>query len=42
MAHVFANNVSKLASDIFSVKYQNCSAAKRPPFVSIQSSVKFG
>ena len=24
MAHVFANNASKLSSDIFSFKYQNC------------------
>ena len=24
MAHVFANNVSKFSSDIFSYKYQNC------------------
>ena len=24
MAHVFANNASKLSSDMFSFKYQNC------------------
>ena len=42
MPHVFANDVSKLSSDIFSFKYQNCFCCLTAAFVSIQSFVKFG